>query len=517
MSTEELDGPLANLAKRRAAALAMGGEERIARHHESGRLTARERVDMLVDAGSWYELGLLAEPEYRRERPAPADAIVAGLARIAGRKVCVLAVDATVLAGTTAPVNMRKQNRIALWAARRGMPLICLSDNDGGRIPDVMGWRFSGLPFDFQTFLQVPPGCPPIPRLIAVVGASFGDSALHVSMGHYVVMTKDSAIALSGPPVVAAAIGEELTADELGGPKVSTEITGNAHAVVDDDAAALEAIKRALSYFPDSAEHPAPVIAAAEPTRSTEELLTLIPADPRRGYDMRKVLEAIFDADSILPWRERYGASLICSLARLEGQPVGVLASQPMQRAGVLDVPALKKEAAFVDVCDTFNLPLVFLQDVPGLMIGSDAEQGGILGGYESVVTRLARARVPKVVVVVRKAYGGGHFALGGRPTHPDLIFAWPSAELGFMAPSTGVRTVYKRRLEETLEQEGQEAHDALVEQLSDEWSRESEPWEAAAHVFLDDVIDPRETRRALIDGIDFAWGTGPRISSQRR
>jgi acetyl-CoA carboxylase carboxyltransferase component len=517
MSTEEVDGPLSDLAKRRAAALAMGGEERVARHHASGRLTARERVDLLIDAGSWYELGLLAEPEYRRERPAPADAIVAGLARIGGRKVCVLSVDATVLAGTTAPVNMRKQNRLARWAARRGMPLICLSDNDGGRIPDVMGWRFSGLPFDFLTFLQSPPDCPAIPRLIAVLGASFGDSALHASMGQYVVMTKDSAIALSGPPVVAAAIGEELTADELGGPKISTEITGNAHAVVEDDAAAIEAIKRALAYLPDSAEHPAPVAAAAEPKRAAEELLTLVPTDPRRGYDMRKVLDAIFDADSILPWRERYGASLICSFARLEGQPVGVLASQPMQRAGVLDVPALKKEAAFVDLCDTFNLPLVFLQDVPGLMIGSDAEQGGILAGYESVVTRLARARVPKIVVVVRKAYGGGHFALGGRPTHPDLILAWPTAELGFMAPATGVRTVYKRRLEETLEQDGQEAHDRLVEELSEEWARESEPWEAAAHVFLDDVIDPRETRRALIDGIDFSWGTGPRISTQRR
>jgi acetyl-CoA carboxylase carboxyltransferase component len=150
-------------------------------------------------------------------------------------------------------------------------------------------------------------------------------------------------------------------------------------------------------------------------------------------------------------------------------------------------------------------------------MIGSEAERAGILGGYESVVTRLARARVPKIVVVVRKAYGGGHFALGGRPTHPDLIFAWPTAELGFMAPATGVRTVYKRRLEQALEEHGREEHDRLVEELSAEWARESEPWEAAAHAFLDDVIDPRETRRALIEGIDFSWGTGPRISSQRQ
>ena len=202
---------LAELERRRAAALAMGGPERVERHHASGRLTARERLDALVDPGSFFEIGLLAEPEHRREKPAPADAIVAGLARIDGRKVCVLAVDATVLAGTTGQVNMRKQNRIALWAGQRGLPLICLSDNDGGRIPDVMGWRFSGLPFDFRTFVQAPEGRPEVPRLIAVVGASFGDSALHAAMGHFVVMTKDSAIALSGPPVIAAAIGEELT------------------------------------------------------------------------------------------------------------------------------------------------------------------------------------------------------------------------------------------------------------------------------------------------------------------
>ena len=507
---------LAELERRRHAALAMGGQERVDRHHASGRLTARERIDALVDAGSFFELGLLAEAEHRREQPAPADAIVAGLARVDGRKVCVLAVDATVLAGTTGQVNMRKQNRVALWAGKRGLPLICLSDNDGGRIPDVMGWRFSGLPFDFQTFVQAPEGRPEVPRLVAVVGASFGDSALHAAMGHFVVMTRESAIALSGPPVIAAAIGEELTADELGGPKVSSEQSGNAHLVVDDEQAAIAAIRRVLSYLPDSAAQPAPSAAPAAPARDAEQLLTLVPSDPRRGYDMRKVLEAVFDAGSIHPWAERYGGSVLCSFARLDGEAVGVVASQPMQRGGVMDVAALTKEVAFVDLCDTFNLPLVFLQDVPGLMIGSDAERGGILACYERVVARLARAKVPKIAVVVRKAYGGGHFALGGRPTHPDLILAWPTAEMGFMAPSTGIRTVHRRRLEATLETDGQEAHDVLVEELAADWARESEPWEAAAHYYLDDVIDPRRTREAVATGIDFAWGSGPRVGSTR-
>jgi acetyl-CoA carboxylase carboxyltransferase component len=228
------------------------------------------------------------------------------------------------------------------------------------------------------------------------------------------------------------------------------------------------------------------------------------------------VLDAIVDEGSLLHWGERYGTSVICALARIEGEPVGVVASQPMQRGAVMDVPALTKEAGFIDLCDSFNIPLAFFQDVPGLMIGSEAERGGILAAYERVVARLARAEVPKVAVVVRKAYGGGHFALGGRPTHPDFVLAWPTAEMGFMAPATGVRTVYRRTLEETLEAEGREAHDRLVAELAEEWARESEPWEAAAHAYIDDVIDPRTTREAVARGIDFAWGSGPRVSNTR-
>jgi acetyl-CoA carboxylase carboxyltransferase component len=507
------NGPLEDLEERRSRALAMGGPERVKRHHESGRLTARERIDKLVDEGSWCELGLLAEPELRRPELAAADAVVTGFARINGRGVAIIAVDATVLAGTTSPINMTKQNRVAEWAGARGLPLICLADNDGGRLPDILGWRFSRVSFDFSTFLQSPPGCPVIPRITAVLGASFGDSSLHSAMGHFVVMKRDTAIALSGPPVIKGAIGEDVTAEELGGPAVAAETNGSAHMIVDTEDEALDAVRRFLTYVPDSAALPAPVAPPAEPARDSEELLKLVPLEPRRGYDMRKVLEAIVDEDSLLYWGERYGRSLICALARVDGNPVGVLASQPMQRAGVMDVPALTKEAAFADLCDTFNLPMVFLQDVPGLMIGTDAEKGGILRGYERVVVRLASATVPKIATIVRKAYGGGHIALGGRPVRPDLLLAWPTAEMGFMAPETGVRTVYRRRLDDLLEQEGQEAHDALVSELEAEWAAESEPWEAARNVILDDVIDPRRTREMIKAGIEFAWGSGPRVT----
>jgi acetyl-CoA carboxylase carboxyltransferase component len=503
-----------DLERRRDQALAAGGPDRAAKIHESGRLTARERIDRLFDAGSWYELGLMAEPELRREGvPTTGDGVITGLARLNGRKVCVIAVETTVLTGTTAPINMRKQGRISEWAGRKGLPLVCLSDNDGGRLPDLLGWRFSGVPFDFATFLQSPAGYPAVPRVSAVVGPSFGDAALHAAMGNFVVMVADAAVALSGPPVIRGAIGEDISAGELGGPTVAAEQSGSVHMIVEDEEAAFTAVKQFLSYMPDSAALPVPLTEAAEPTRDAEGLLTLVPTAPRRGYDMRRVLQSIFDGDSIMQWCERYGRSVICALARLEGQPLGVVASQPMQRAGVMDVPALKKEAAFVDLCDTFNLPLVFLQDVPGLMIGSDAERGGILAGYELVVKRLARATVPKVAIVVRKAYGGGHIALGGRPVHPDLLLAWPTADMGFMAPDTGVRTVHRRRLDRVLEEDGREAHDELVAALELEWATENRPWEAAANIILDDIIDPRETRDYLVRGIDYAWGSGPHVT----
>ena len=513
-----LDDPNAELERRRRQALEGGGPDRVTKIHESGRQTARERIDQLVDAGSWYELGMLAEPELRRhDRVTTGDGIVTGLARVDGRRVAIIAVDATVLTGTTAPVNMRKQNRVAEWAGRRGMPLVCLSDNDGGRLPDLLGWRFSGVPFDFSTFLQSPAGHPAVPHVTAVLGPSFGDAALHAAMGNFVVMRRNAAVALSGPPVIRAAIGEDVDAGELGGPAVAGETNGSVHMLVDDEGEALTAMRRYLSYMPDSAALPAPTAPAVAPKRNPESLASLVPAEPRRGYDMRKVLDAIVDEDSLLDWAERYGRSLICALARIEGHPVGIVASQPLQRAGVLDVRALHKEAAFIDVCDSFNIPLVFLQDVPGLMIGTDAERGGILRGYEMVVTRLARATVPKIAVIVRKAYGGGHIALGGRPVRPDLLLAWPTADMGFMAPDTGVRTVYRRRLEGVLAEEGAEAHDALVAELEAEWAAEAAPWEAAANIILDDVIDPEATREKVAAGIEFAWPSGPRVTGAGR
>lgn len=503
-----MDALIDALAERQARALEMGGPDAVERHRQSGRLPVRERVALLIDEGSWFEIGALGLPELRTGKHVPGDAVVTGFARLDGRHVGVIGIDSSVVAGTTAPTSMRKQGRLIEIAQKNGFPLVLLCDADGGRIPDVMGWRFSHLPLDFKTFLAPTDGGPIVPRAAAVLGPSYGDSALHASTAHYVVMIRSASLALVGPSVIEPATGERLTDEELGGPAKALAV-GNAHAVAEDEAQAMDAIAAFLSFLPSNSAMPAPVAPARPPAVDPARLPQIVPLGAKAGYDMYQVIEAIADKASIFPWADEWGGSVITCLARIEGQPVGFVASQPIVKAGALDSDALRKETDFVDLCDTFNLPIIFLHDVPGLMVGTDAEKSGILKAYEKLALRISTARVPKIGVVIRKAYGGGHFALGGRPTHPDFLFAWPSAEMGFMAPDTGVRTVYRRRIEKVRAEEGEEAAAALAAELRREWETESEPWEAAAHLSLDDVIHPAETRDKIIVALDFAWGVG--------
>ena len=495
-----------DLRARQARAREMGGSEGLRRHRESGRLPVRERLTMLVDPDSWFEIGALGLPERRTDRHVPGDAVVTGFARVDGRRIGVIGIDSSVLAGTTAPTSMRKQGRLIEMTQDFGFPLVLLCDADGGRIPDVMGWRFSHLPLDFKTFINPREGQPPVPRAAAILGPSYGDSALHAATAHFVVMVRSGAVALSGPSVVSAAIAERVTDQQLGGPEAATAV-GNAHMVVDSEQDAMDAIAAFLSYLPGNATAPAPVAPPRLPLSPPSELEHIVPLGSKSGYDMNRVLEAIADEASLLPWGADWGPSLLCALARIEGHPVGIVANQPIVGAGALDPQALRKEHDFVDLCDTFNVPLVFLHDVPGLLIGTEAERGGILRAYAELVARIATARVPKVGVVIRKAYGGGHFAMGGRPTHPSFLFSWPTAEMGFMAPEAGVQTVYRRRLDVVAAQQGSQAAEQLTAELTREWLTESEPWEAAAHLSLDDVIEPAQTRAVITASLDVAWG----------
>lgn len=502
------------LHDRRDGAVAMGGPSRVARHHETGRLTARERLDLLLDPDSWYEIGLLALPETRRGGDVgAADGVITGWGRVNGRKVAVLAVDATVLSGTTAPINARKQVALTSAAGRSGIPLISLVDADGGRMPELLGWRFGGLPLDFQKFLAPPPGRPEIPRLCAALGPCYGDSALQAASAHFTVMTKSSSLALSGPQVIANATGELISHGDLGGPEVAAAVVGSAHVVVDSEADAIAQLRDALAYFPDHADAPAPVLDARAPEHDAERLLEIVPTQRRRAYDVRRLLRCIVDEGSLQEWRATQGRSLLTALARIDGNVCAVAASQPLHSAGALDVPALEKYLAFIEIAQTFNFPLVLFHDVPGLLIGSQQERRGVLLYLERIAARLSTMTVPRIGVIVRKSYGGGYFLMGGKQTSPDLLVCWPSAEMGFMSPEAAVATVHRGRLAEEEERNGSESRAKMFDELLSEVRHESEPWEAAAHFLVDDIIDPRDTRKTIATAIDFLWGSRERVA----
>lgn len=502
------------LRQRREQALLMGGERRVARQHASGRLTARERIELLIDVGSWYEIGLLALPEHRSPDGVGAcDGVITGWGEIEGRQVAVIAIDATVLSGTTATINARKQVALVSAAGRAGVPVVFLADADGGRMPDLLGWRFGGLPLDFRQFLGSPEGRSEVLRLCAALGPCYGDSALQAASAHFTVMTETASLALSGPQVVQDATGELVTHQELGGPDVAAATVGSASAVVRSEQEAIEQLRRVLGYLPDHAGAPAPTVAPLPPSRDPESLLDVVPTERRQGYDVRRLLQSVVDGGSLLEWRARQGPSLYAALARIDGSTCAVAASQPLHLGGALDVSALDKYLALIELAETFNLPLVLFHDVPGLLIGTQEERRGVLVYLERIATALSTATVPRIAVVVRKSYGGGYFLMGGKQAGPDLLVCWPSAEIGFMAPEAGVATVHRGRLERQQARGGAVSRAELFEELLLEWQHESEPWEAAAHFLVDDVIDPRETRHVISRAIDFTWGSRRRVS----
>lgn len=504
------EAAVAELERRRALALGQGGPDRVAAHHAKGLLTARERIAALVDSSSFVEIGQLAHSDRPEvgER-APADASVTGVGTIEGRKVCVIAGDATVLAGTTGKVASRKQGQIMSLAARKGFPLVMLGDANGGRLPDLLGSDFaaSAGTDEGEHFLGIRVMEDRIPRATAILGNAYGDPAFWAASSDFVSMTAAGSVALSGPALVTASTGAAATHAELGGEAMTARTTGVVHRVEPDEHAAIAAIVRFLSYLPSNATRSAPVSAPVGPGTSSEALSGIVPDRGRRGYDVRRVIDAVVDAETFFELRPTYGRSMVVGLARVEGQPVGVLANQPKFRGGVLDAQALRKAIGLVDLCTAFGLPLVFLQDLPGVMIGLDAEREDITGRVVELFTALARSPVPKVTVVLRKAFGFGYIAMGGPALGTDFVVAWPNAEIGFMAADNAVRVVHHRRIAETRAAEGEAAAEALANELEREMHSAFSPFTAASLAVIHDVIRPEETRRAVVDGLFVGTG----------
>ncbi len=502
---EEFESAIRELRRRRARNLEMGGVEQVARQHQRGKLTVRERLDALFDRGSFVEFGLLAHQQPVRgfavgdpERT-PADGVVTGHGLIDGRQVWVIAYDFTVMAGSMGAVGEQfKCARVRELALRYGKPVVWLLDSAGARIQEASGSTFAGsgsLFADQVTMSGV------VPQVAAMMGPCAAGTAYIPGLADFVPMVRGtSSMALGGARLVRAATGEEVTDEEMGGSQVHCRISGVADNEVADDHECLETVRRFLSYLPSSNREPPPFRDAGDPPdRPVEGLDRIVPASPRRAYDVRKVIRAVFDRDSWFEIKPEWAKNLVVGFARAGGHAVGVVANQPMQKGGVLDCDAADKGARFIRMCDAFNVPLVYLVDVPGFMVGSAVERQGIIRHGAKMLYATSEATVPKITVVMRKAYGAGYFVMCGRAYGPDLLVAWPFAEISVMGPEGAVNIIHHRRLQEAADPEAERAR------LEAEVRASISPYVAAGWAMIDDVIEPRETRRAIVRGLEQA------------
>ncbi|MFZ5644873.1 MAG: acyl-CoA carboxylase subunit beta [Bacillota bacterium] len=480
----------------------MGGPEKVAQQHAMNKLTARERIEILFDPGSFVEMGVLghhhSDHPSLKNKETPADGVVTGYGKINGRLACVAAYDFTVMAGSMGATGEIKVTRIREWALKQRMPMIWLIDSAGARIQEAVGswFAFSGELFFSEVIMS---GV--IPLVCAMMGPGAAGTAYIPALSDFVPMVKNNSfMALGGPPLVKAMIGEDVDENTLGGSKVHCEVSGVGDLEVENDEECIKVIKEYLSYFPSHNQESPPVIRTDDdPDRYVPELLDIVPGDQRKRYNMLHVIEKIVDDGKIFEIKPKWARNLITCLARMNGRTVGIVANQPMVLGGVLDVNAADKAARFINLCDSFGIPLVFLVDVPGFMIGSSVEKQGIIRHGAKMLYAVSEATVPKVTVVVRKAYGAGYYVMCGRAYEPDLIVGWPTAEISVMGPDGAVGIIFRKEIANAPDPK------AMKEILTNEVRKVINPEIAASYAYIDDIIDPGDTRKVIIRGLEMA------------
>ena len=501
--------PLRSLAEdlqaRRAAARGGGGDEQIDRQHAAGKLTARERIALLVEEGTFVELGLHAQPHFSQRamdgRDAPADGVITGHGLVDGRPVAVCAYDFTVMAGSMGTTGELKVARLRNLALTQRMPFVWLLDSAGARIQETVGSLFAGTGDLFREE-AVMSGV--VPQVAAVMGPCAAGAAYIPGLADFVPMVSGrGSITLAGPHLVRVAIGEDVTQEELGGARVHCRRSGVGDMETADDEECIGRIREYLSYFPSHCEQPPPRRPVLDPVdRADEQLLDVLP-ETNRPYDMYDVIRRIVDDGGYLDVKGAWARRIITCLARMGGRPVGIVASQPLHFGGILDNDAADKAARFVTLCDAFGIPLVFLQDVPGFMVGTRVEAAGIIRHGARMLHAVAGATVPKVTVVLRKAYGAGYYVMCGRAYEPDLIVAWPTAEISVMGAEGAVEILHRTQVDAAPPQE----RDTVRAELVAAYREVTDVYVAARNGMIDDVIDPRETRPTIIRALDRAEG----------
>ncbi|MCH2101446.1 MAG: acyl-CoA carboxylase subunit beta [Planctomycetes bacterium] len=488
------------LAAMREAARLGGGEKRIEAQHAKGKLTARERVDLLLDQGSFEEIGQLVTHRCDNfgmaEQKIPGDGVVTGTGLIDGRQVAVFSQDFTVFGGSLSEEHARKIARLMDTAMRLGIPVVGLNDSGGARIQEgvVSLAGYSGL------FLRNVQASGVVPQISAILGPCAGGAVYSPALTDFIFMVDGTSyMHITGPDVVKTVTHEEVTSEDLGGARVHASVSGVSHFTCNDDAECLVRVRRLLSFLPlNNAEDP-PRKECDDPVdRRAEELNDLIPESANQPYDMHKVIEGVVDEGDFFEVQSDFARNLLIGFARLGGRSVGIVANQPAAMAGVLDIDASEKGARFVRFCDAFNIPLVTFEDVPGFLPGTQQELGGIIRRGAKLLYAYCEATVPKLTVITRKAYGGAYCVMSSKSTGGDWNAAWPSARIAVMGAEGAAKIIFRREIQAADNPEFEEA-----QKVAEYEERFNNPFDAASRGFVDTVIEPADTRRQLIKALD--------------
>jgi acetyl-CoA carboxylase carboxyltransferase component len=495
---------LAELKARKEEALHAGPPHAVERQHSKGKMTARERIEYLLDDGSFQELDMLARHRAHgmglEENRPYTDGVITGFGTVDGRRVCVFSQDFTVFGGALGEVFAEKIHKVMDLAESIGVPMIGLNDGAGARIQEgvVSLHSYGGI------FYRNVQASGVVPQVSVIMGPCAGGAVYSPAITDFIFMVQGSShMFITGPDVVKSVTGEDVTLEELGGAQTHATKSGVASFVLPDEKSALDEVRYLLSFLPsNNMEEPPRIMTGDDPNRLCEDLRELLPESPNQPYDMKKVITSVVDGGDYMEVHASYAQQVTCGFARIDGHTVGIVSNQPQILAGVLDIESSEKAARFVRTCDAFNVPIVTFVDVPGFMPGVDQEYGGIIRHGAKLLYAFCEATVPRISVVTRKAYGGAYVVMNSKSVGADLALAWPTAEIAVMGASGAVAIVHRRDLAAS------DDADALRAQLVDDYEeRYATPYIAAERGFIDDVIDPAETRQVLARSLDLLRG----------
>lgn len=493
-----MEDRIAEMDAKRVETRLGGGEARLAKQRKSGKMTARERIDTLLDEGTFQEIGL-----FRKNRTTsfgmdkanlPADGVVTGTGAVLGRPIHVASQDFTVAGGSAGETHSRKVVDMMESALKCGTPFVFINDSGGARVQEGID-SLSGYSQVFNSNVRLSGA---VPQISIIAGPCAGGAAYSPALTDFIIQTRKAHMFITGPSVIEQVTGEVVTQDVLGGADTHMTLSGVNHFVADDDAQAILIAKKLLSFLPQNNEEDAPIVDPDPIVEPDEELQNLVPVDGMQGYDVRRVIMRLVDHADFLEVHAGYAMNIVIGFGRINGRTVGIVANQPSVMAGVLDINASDKSSRFVRFCDSFNIPIVTLVDVPGFLPGVAQEHGGIIRHGAKLLFAYAAATVPKVTVVLRKAYGGAYIAMSSKDLGADQVFAWPTAEIAVMGAEGAASVVFRKEIEAAEDPEARRKE--LVEEYRNTFST---PYVAAARGLVDDVINPADTRRKVMMALE--------------